>query len=295
MSKSEISLVLGSGGARGLAHIGVIRCLEEEGYRIRYISGSSMGALVGGIYAAGKLDEYTDWVLELDKADVLRLLDWSFSFSGLFKGEKIINVLKTLIGECDIKDLEVGFTAVATDLNHENEVWLNSGSLFDAIRASIAVPMVFEPVIKEDRLLVDGGLINPIPIAPALNNQTDLIFAVDLNAAAEGLAKDEEQPTENTDSRSEYRNRIASFLESLIPQTDDEKEDEFPGLFDLMMRSMDVMQTTIARFKIAAYSPDLTVGIPRDKCGFFEFYRARELIEFGHARTREALQRMERK
>jgi len=272
-----------------MAHIGVIRCLQEQGYTIRYISGTSIGALVGGVYAAGKLDEYTKWVLELDRTDILRLLDWSFSHGALFKGNKIIDVLEKLIGNRNIEDLPIGFTAVATDLDGEREVWFNNGPLFDAIRASIAVPMVFEPVRHMGRLLVDGGLVNPIPIAPVLNMQSDLIFAVDLNAVAEGHVSVLNQTEKTSVVDNEYRIKIISFIEKFMPTGDIHEPDKLPGLFDLILRSMDVMQTTIARYKMAGYTPDLTVNIPRDACGFFEFYRAGDLIEFGYQRTRQAL------
>ncbi len=150
-----VSLVLGSGGARGLAHIGVIEWLEAQGFRIVSIAGASMGALIGGIYAAGKLDLYRDWVVELERMDVLRLLDLSFSSNGLIKGDRVIGVLRELIGECDIEGLPISFTAVATDLDRQREVWLNRGPLFDAIRASIAIPTVFTPVVREGRTLVE--------------------------------------------------------------------------------------------------------------------------------------------
>ncbi len=159
-----IALVLGGGGARGLAHIGVIQWLVENGYRIDSIAGSSMGALVGGIYAAGKLDVYTDWVLALERWQVLRLLDPSFDGTGLFKGERIIGVLRELIGEQPIQALPIRFVAVATDLETGEEVWLREGKLFDAIRASIATPLVFTPFRLGDRTLVDGALVNPVPI-----------------------------------------------------------------------------------------------------------------------------------
>lgn len=293
MSKKVISLVLGSGGARGMAHIGVIRCLLEKGYDIRYISGTSIGALVGGIYAAGKLEEYTNWVLQLDKTDTLRLLDWSFSHGALFKGDKIIDVLEKLIGKLNIEDLSIGFTAVATDLDREREVWFNDGPLFDAIRASIAVPMIFEPVRHMGRVLVDGGLVNPIPIAPVLNEHADTIIAVDLNALAEGHLLEQIEREQQTQDDSEYRQQIINFIEKFIPGGDAQEPDNLPGLFDLILRSMDVMQTTIARYKLAGYTPDVTINIPRDACGFFEFYRAGELIDLGYSRAEEALKIVE--
>lgn len=296
MTNKTVSLVLGSGGARGMAHIGVIQCLQDKGYRIQYISGSSIGALVGGIYAAGKLDEYASWVSELDKADVLRLLDWSFARGGIFKGEKIIGVLKELVGDRNIEDMSIGFTAVATDLNSEREIWFNRGPLFDAIRASIAVPMVFEPIVSGERLLVDGGLINPVPIAPTLNNDSRLMIAVDLNTEPEGhLSADVSRlQTQSADTKNEYRLKLVKFIESMFPAESEKRPDEVPDIFDLMMRSMDAMQTTIARFRQAAYKPDIPINIPRDKCRFFEFYRARELIEFGYQRAGQVLDAFEK-
>jgi NTE family protein len=167
-----------SGGARGLAHIGVIRALEEKSLRIRNIAGTSMGALIGGIYAADEVDTFSKWVQQLERGDVIRLLGLSFSMTALFKGDRVIEVLKELIGDSRIEDLPIGFTAVATALREQREVWLNKGSLFDAIRASIAVPGVFTPATVAGQLLVDGGLVNPIPIAPTLNDATDLTIAV---------------------------------------------------------------------------------------------------------------------
>jgi NTE family protein len=293
MNKPIISLVLGSGGARGLAHIGVIRYLVENGYKIGYISGCSIGALVGGIYAAGKLDEYEKWVCELDKTDVVRLLDWSFNRGALFKGEKIIGVLKKLVGDNNIDDLSIGFTAVATDLNTEREIWFSRGPLFEAIRASIAVPMVFEPVKTDRHLLVDGGLVNPLPIAPTLNDSSDITIVVNLNSDPEGPYKKPEEITKDEVVReqNEYRKKLVSFFENLFSDDSKYNQEEVPGFYDLMIRSMDTMQTTISNFRLAGYQPDIIISIPRDICGFFEFYNAREMIEFGYQRTKAAFEK----
>ena len=160
-----VSLVLGSGGARGHAHIGVIRALHEMGFEVLNISGCSMGSVIGGIYAADKLDTYTEWAFQLTRGDVVKLLDFSFSLRSIFKGERIFDVLKDLVGDRKIEDLDKRFTAVATSLEDEEEVWLNSGSLFTAMRSSTAVPGVFSPVKLNGTTLVDGGLVNPLPIA----------------------------------------------------------------------------------------------------------------------------------
>ena len=182
MTGKRVSLVLGSGGARGLAHIGVIRYLEEQGYRIDSISGSSMGALIGGIYATGKLEVYAEWVSALEKIDILRLLDISFSDGGFLRGDKVIRALRELIGDHQIEDLPISYTAVASDLKRQREVWLKAGSLFDAIRASIAIPTLFTPVRHEGRLLVDGGLVNPVPVSVVRAMGADVVIAVNINA-----------------------------------------------------------------------------------------------------------------
>ena len=175
-----VSLILGSGGARGLAHIGVIRWLEENGYAIRSISGCSMGALVGGVYAAGKLDVFTGWVRAITKKDILKLLDISFGSSGMVKGEKIIKTLKDLVGDQLIEDLPITYTAVAADITNEKEIWLNEGPLFDAIRASMSLPLFFTPARLNGVELLDGGILNPVPIAPTFSDDTDMKIAVNL-------------------------------------------------------------------------------------------------------------------
>ena len=254
-----VSLVLGSGGARGYAHIGAIEELLAQGYDIRSVAGASMGALIGGVYAAGKLDTYRDWVRGLQRFDVLRLLDWTFR-GGLIKGDRIIGRLRELIGEVMIEDLPIPYTAVAVDLFAQREVWFTHGPLFDAIRASIAIPTVLRPHHYEGRVLVDGGLLNPVPITPTLRDLTDCTIAVDLNAAPDD-ADSASTPDANTD----------------------------PGMLETFARSLDAVQATLTRFKLAAQPPDLVVTIPRNAGAFYEFHRADELIELGRARTRAAL------
>jgi NTE family protein len=292
MSKKTVSLVLGSGGARGLAHIGVINWLNENNFEIQSISGSSMGALIGGIYAAGKLQTYADWVTQLEKIDVLRLLDFSFGAGGLIKGERIINVLSDLIGQYQIEDLPLSFTAVATDLDNEKEVWLNKGSLFDAIRASIAIPSIFTPVKFRDTRLVDGGLLNPIPIAPTLKDKTDLTIAVNLSAPPVSQPVIKENKTEtvankSTDIIEDYHDKIIQFIDDLQRKVMKEEPEDI-GLFDIISHSLDAMQNTIARFKLAAYAPDIIINIPSNSSSFYEFYRAEELIKLGRQKAEEA-------
>lgn len=284
----SISLVLGSGGARGHAHIGVIRAIEERGIEIRNIAGTSMGAVIGGIYAADKLDTYVDWAHRLGKNDVVRLLDFSFTWTSIFKGERIIEVLRELIGDCQIEDLDRGFTAVATSLDDQREIWLNSGELFRAIRASTAVPGVFAPVELNGMVLVDGGLVNPIPIAPTLTDSTDLTIAVNLS----GMTEKYRPPAARKDldesaSDRGYREKIAEFIGGMMD--DEDSGESKPDAADLLVKSIDVMQGAIARLKLAAYTPDKVIDVPRDACSFFEFNRAEEMAELGYEKTRKAL------
>lgn len=290
MSKKSksISLVLGSGGARGHAHIGVIRAIEGRGIDIRNIAGTSMGAVIGGIYAADKLDTYIDWAYRLERNDVLKLLDFSFNWTSIFKGERIIEVLKELIGDRQIEDLDRGFTAVATALEDQREVWLNSGSLFRAMRASTAVPGVFSPVELDGVMLVDGGLVNPIPIAPTLTDSTDLTIAVNLSgmpATSQPVAAREHAPESASDDG--YRKSISQFISNLLDNDDDPKST--PDAADLLVKSIDVMQGAIARLKLAAYTPDKVIDISRDACSFFEFNRAEEMAELGFEQATKAL------
>jgi NTE family protein len=282
-----VSLVLGSGGARGLAHIGVIDVLEERGFEIASISGSSMGALVGGIYATGKLESYRNWVSALETLDMLRLLDVSFSGSAIFKGQKIINTLRELIGSNNIEDLPISFTAVATDLDRGKELWFSKGPLFDAIRASIAFPTIFSAVKYQGRTLVDGGLTNPVPIAPTLHDITDLTIAVSLS----GKEKEPQQlpppEPEPSPSRNRYHQMVVEFIDGLQKKNNDKPEDA--GFFEIISQSIDAMQNSIARYKLAAYSPDILIEIPRDCCTIYEFDRAIELIDIGRSYTTKAI------
>jgi NTE family protein len=162
--KQKVSLVLSGGGARGIAHIGVIEELEKQGFEIASISGTSMGAVVGGVYALGKMEEYKNWLYTLDKIKIFSLIDFSFSTQGLVKGDKLLNTVKAFIPDANIEDLSIPYAAIAADIINKKEVVFTKGSLFDAIRASMAIPTVFTPVKTEHGLLIDGGIINNMPI-----------------------------------------------------------------------------------------------------------------------------------
>jgi NTE family protein len=286
--KATIALALGAGGAKGLAHIGAIEELEAQGFQIVAISGCSMGALIGGIHAMGKLEVYRDWVCSLDKFDVLKLVDWSFSFAGggLIKGEKIIGTLLELIGDTSIEELPIAFTAVATDIEREREVWLTRGSLFDAIRASIAIPTLFRPHAIEGRLLVDGALLNPVPVTPLIRDRADYVVAVSIDGPADTTLPMEMSAGETPSKRGIGRllgRLFAGEAKVLEPKAHE------PGALELLGQSMDLMQANLSRLRLAAYQPDLLVQMARNVSGVYEFYRARELIELGREKTRAAL------
>lgn len=287
----SVSLALGSGGARGYAHIGVIRWLTEKGLKIESIAGSSMGALVGGIYATGKMDVYTEWACALEKRHVLGLLDFTFGRSGLLKGEKVMDSLRELIGDANIEDLPVAFTAVATDITNEKEVWLDSGPLFDAIRASIGIPTLFTPLNLDGRILVDGGLLNPIPIAPTVRDNTDLTIAV--NLSGKGKVPEKVKPPSSPlpcSNWDKYRGMVAEFIgdvqQRLVSDRDQESE---MGLLDVVSQSIDIMQATISRFKLASHSPDIIIDVPKACAACLEFDKAEEVIELGYYLAGEIL------
>ena len=288
--RPTVALVLGSGGARGLAHIGVLRWLDEHGFDIRVISGSSIGALIGGFYAAGTLDIYTRWVRALRQADVLRLIDFAFSRGGLIGGDRVMQTLERLLGDANIEDLPIRYTAVATDLENQKEVWLQRGSLFQAIRASISVPAFFAPVTWRGRVLVDGGLLNPIPIAPTLSAHTDLTIAVNLSGEPRDVSRETETApaVANRVRNNGYQDRIKAFLDELLERFI-ERDEESINMYNVIIRSFDAMQVAIARFKQAAYTPDHVVDIPANAARLLEFHRADEMIALGYAEAERVL------
>jgi NTE family protein len=301
-ARTPVSLVLGSGGARGLAHIGVIKALSEDGtWDIQSVTGASIGALIGGLYAAEDLDVYTEWVRKLSRSDVWGLLDFSFSGKGLFEGERVMKKLKELVGDDQIEDLAISFTAVATDLERRQEVWLNSGGLFEAIRASIAIPGLFTPAVRNGRILVDGGLLSPLPIGPSLARTTERTIAVSLNGATDA-EKAPSSPDRDEAAAPADRNSVADLAaerdsnlfrrwarraQDMWSDKDDEAHPY--DAIDTIARSLEAMQDRIARHQVASYPPDLLIEIPVTACGVLEFHRADEMIELGYTTAKKAL------
>lgn len=286
----SVSLVLGSGGARGLAHIGVVHELLANDLEIESIAGCSMGALVGGVYAAGKLSEFEEWIRNIDKIAMVRLLDIAWQRHGLVKGDRIIDTLVDLVGNMRIEDLPMPYTAVAADIKNEKEVWINRGPLFDAIRASISLPLFFTPVRYRDVLLIDGGVLNPVPIAPTFNDDTDVTIAVNLGGAPEESVQNNPPKTTEDDEKTSFRDRINRFIEDLT-EPDSGDDDKDMDAYDVADRAFDAMQSTIARQKLAAYPPDIVIEIARNACGTLEFDRAAELIQLGREKTAKSLER----
>ncbi len=313
----RVALALGSGGARGYAHIGAINAIEERGFDIVTVAGASMGALVGGLYAAGKLEGYTEWVRSLTQLDVIRLMDFSISAPGVIRAEKVFSRVRELTEGVLIEDLPVPFTAVATDLYARKAVWFQRGPLDVALRASISLPGVFTPVMLNGRLLVDGGLMDPIPIAPTTSARADITIAVDLgggrgfNDGAPVYESAEEGPidewlerfrrgTSHLLDRDLVRSVISRFGGSpnsplpreVLAPLDGEAVDVLPAgmsKFDVMSQSLQAMQTVLARYRLAANTPDVLMTVPRDACRSLDFHRATEMIELGRSLMLAAL------
>lgn len=292
--KPKIALVLGSGGARGLAHIGVIEELLSRGYDITSVAGTSMGALVGGIYAAGKLPDFKKWVLGIDKFRMFQLLDFSFRLDGMVKGQRIISTLKEMVPDLSIEALPIPFAAVSTDMAAEREVVFDRGSLFDAIRASISLPAFFRPVHKSDMVLMDGGILNPLPINRVSRRRGDKVFAVDVNVP------DDEKPLPVRRKVQAEDDDDSTFVEWLkrtfsSDSSDDEKADSslYSPYGGSLLQASDMMIERISRLTVELYKPRLLIEVPAAAYGILEFYRAPEIMELGRAAAAQALDRYE--
>ena len=371
----RIALALGSGGARGYVHIGVIRELEARGHEVVGVSGASMGAVVGSLFSAGKLDDFEQWVRGLSQRDVLRLLDVSFAGGGAIRANKIMAVIGSMLDDVRIEDMRIPFTAVATDLRARREVWFTRGPADVAVRASFAIPSVITPALVGGRLIIDGGVTNPVPLEPLAPVESDLLLAVSLtgrrtsmrvSTAFEGA--DPEEGTTEADSKAfrkggsgmirpagKLTGRIrtaaadvrdadlvrfiaarwgqggaegivgndddddvildpgegagAAVAESTDPsegvdeavaqgeesvESDDHGDGSLPGtlrIFDVVIHSIEVMESIITAYRMAANRPDVMIEVPSDSCTAFDFHRADEMIALGRKLTADALDR----
>jgi NTE family protein len=315
MDCKRVALALGSGGARGYAHIGVIEELLDRGYDIVGVAGSSMGALVGGLHAADALDEFADWAKTLSQSAVLRLLDPAWRGAGVFRAEKILDVVRDLLGEVEIEQLRIPYTSVTTDLVAGKSLWLQRGPLDSAIRASIAIPGVIAPYMFEGRVLADGGILDPLPVGPLAGVNGDVTIAVSLSGSdPEGPGFGRVDP--ETQSGADWLNRMwrstSAFLETSAARSvlsrfgtaaddnedveeelaavDDESNDiatasaMMPRLssFEVMNRTIDVMQAALARHHLA-------IEVPRTSVRSLDFHRAADMIDVGRELAVEAL------
>jgi NTE family protein len=281
----NVTLVLSGGGARGFAHIGVIEELESCGYTINSIAGTSMGALVGGVYAAGKMNEYKEWVYNLDKQKIFRLLDFSFSNQGLIKGDKVLKTMKEFIPDTNIEDLKIKYTATAFDLAHNNEIVFREGSLYKAIRASISIPTVFTPVIRGDCVLVDGGVVNNIPINNAIRTKNDLLIAVYVNADIQVLHIHSPEKKEKHDF---YIHRINEFRKRLYKSNPEDQRKKI-SYFNLINDTIATMTNQLATIALKNTPPDILVQVSKKACGTFDFFKAEDMVEIGRIAAREKL------
>ncbi|MDY0253748.1 MAG: patatin-like phospholipase family protein [Tenuifilaceae bacterium] len=277
--KQNVALVLSSGGSRGLAHIGVINELEKRGFQITSVSGSSIGAVCGGLYAMGKLPEYTAWVSTFNKMDIWGFMDFTLTTNGLLKGERVFDKMKTFIPDMNIEDMSIPFAAVATDILHEKEVVFTKGSFYEAARASVAIPAVFTPVKYTDTILVDGGVLNPIPIEYVHRKDGDMLIVVNLY----GDKKPDIPKEKNTDNG--YLNRFIAPLLTLISTGDKSSK----GYYSLLSSTTSAMIHRIAKMSIEKHKPDMIINIPSDSASTFDFYKAKELIELGEKAAAEAI------
>ncbi len=277
--KQPISLVLSGGAARGLAHIGVIEVLEKQGFEIKSIAGASIGALIGAMYAAGSLKEYKKWALKLDKINVFKLIDFSFSTQGLIKGDRFFNKMKPFFPDKNIEDLSIPYAAVATDITNEKEVVFTKGSIYNAVRASIAIPTVFTPVKKSGMILVDGCVLNPVPINRVKRTKGDLLVVVDLYADVP-YKKRKRKSKKQVKAYWSYLRNIAKFKKKLNEITP-RKNIKSLGYFKLLDATTSAMVHQIRNFTLEMYKPDIIINISRYAGNTYDFYKADEFIKMG--------------
>ena len=287
MNTKDVALALSSGGARGLAHIGAIEELESNGYHITSIAGCSMGALIGGVYAAGKLEEFREWMKTIDRKKMLELTDFSFSINHLVKGNRIIEAIMDFVPDIAIEELPIPYCAVATDLKAGREVVIDKGSLFEAIRASISLPSFYEPVQRDDMILIDGGVINPIPLNRVKRNDGDILVGVDVSGHDYKSQWDEMHRL--SEWQKNDKSLKAKILDKLIPDNI-----EF-NYYTVLSRASSLMirQNSILMAKLM--KPEMLIDIQMNRYGTFDFDKSEKLIAIGRQKTAQAILAMNQK
>jgi NTE family protein len=288
--RPRVGLALGSGSARGWAHVGVIRALERAGVHPDMVCGTSIGALVGAAYASGELEQFEQWLLGLSFSDVLSFMDVHLS-GGVIKGERLMEFFRRSFIDRPIESLTMPFAAVATALHSGAEIWLREGSTIDAVRASIALPALFTPVVREGQMLVDGALVNPVPVSLARAMGADIVIAVDLSSDLLGRHLHEEpEPEVPAAEISDWKRKLQENLSAFIP-ANSEDEPRFPSMLDVVANSINIMQVRICRSRVAGDPPDVIVAPRLAHLNLLDFHRSKEAIEEGEraAESKRAL------
>ncbi len=279
--RKDVALVLSSGGARGLAHIGAIEVLEEEGYHITSIAGCSMGALIGGVYAAGKLEEFREWMKGIDRKRMLELTDFSLSLNHIVKGDRIIEAIMEFVPDMAIEDLPIPYCAVATDWVSGREVIFRTGSLFEAIRASISLPSFYKPVERDGMILIDGGVVNPIPLNRVERHKDDLLVGVDVSG--QDYKAQENMKHEIAERRKSSKSLATQILSKLIPNNIDF------NYYTMLTRTSSLMIRQNAKLMTQLMKPDILVDIQMSRYGSFDYDKSERLIAIGRQKTQKAV------
>ena len=280
----KIGLALGSGASRGWSHIGVIKALLREGIEPDIVCGTSVGAIIGGSYVAGNLEKLEHWVLGSTRSDVLRFFNISLSQAGFVDAERLSWFLHSYVAAADrrIEDMSKNFGAVSTNLETGREVWFKEGGLADAVRASMALPGLFPAVRNDRRWLVDGGLVNPVPVTTCRALGADVVIAVNLNSGIIGKrnnGRQEAAPAENNGVLSKVKQQAREYSNSIFPNR--EEKDEAPGLFYAIANSINIVQDRITRSRLAGDPADVLLSPRLAYIGMLEFHRAAEAIKEG--------------
>jgi len=286
-TKGDVALVLASGGCRGLAHIGAIEVLEERGYHITSIAGCSMGSLIAGIYACGKLEEAKEWFKTIDRKRIFELTDVSVSLNSLVKGQRVLDAIKEFVPDRNIEDLPLPVSLVASDVIHNKEVIMECGSLFEAIRASISIPMFFQPVEKDDMLLIDGGVLNALPLNRVHRHDGDILAAMNISAPDVLQPEEYERPQlpefiENWD-----------FVSRLIDRREQESRKVQLSYTSLLSRMTDMMIQNNTVLMNRMIHPEIIAEMPMNAYPTFAFDKAEEIIEKGRRLMSDAIDKYE--
>lgn len=282
--KPGVALVLSSGSARGFVHIGAIEALERAGYKITSVAGTSMGALIGGMYAAGKLAEIKDWLVSLDRKKVFQLVDFSFSLNHVVKGRRVMEAIAEIVPDTDISQLPIPFCAVAADVQHGEEIDFREGSLLKAVRASISLPSILRPMHTDGRILIDGGAVNPIPLNRVKRHDGDILVAINVNAPADPV-----YDLIRRQAKQRLKAAGSSLWQKLIP--DPEMADS--NYYTLLSNTFSLMIQSNTERALQITPPDIRVDIPVNRFGEFDYDRAGRIVRVGRMAMKRAIEAYE--